>query len=319
MNIERIDLNLLVVFEAVMEARSLTTAGARLGQSQPTISHAMARLRGICGDPLFVRAGRTIEPTPYAEQLFEPVKHALEVLRGSLSRTPRFDAAAARRTFTLLMSDVGQMTMLPALVRRVIREAPGVVVAARQIPREDYVDALRAGKADLAIGALRQLRAGFFAQRLFEDSYVCVVCANHPAAAAGRMTLERYLEARHVGIISPGLGDAEIDRALVPEGRSRQIAVKVPHFLAAPMIVPDTDLVVTLPSRVMKAFGGHGPPVRSVPLLVEASAIRVQQYWHERYHHDEGVRWLRAIIAELFMDRHRGARPAVEQELTEPV
>lgn len=301
MNIEKFDLNLLVVFDAVMEARNLTIAGQRLGQAQPTISHALRRLRAICGDPLFVRGRRGIEPTPYALQLAEPVAHALELLRTSLSRGARFDPATAKGSFTLLMSDIGQTTLLPPLVRRILKDAPGVRLTAAQLPRSAYADALMLGKADIAIGALHELKAGFFQQMLFDDKYVCAVCAKHPSIGDS-ITVEAYLEARHVGIISPGLTDAEIDRMLLPHGRSRMIAVRVPHFLAAPALVPDTELVVTVPSRVMRAIPQQ-LQVKKAELLLEGKKISVRQYWHERSHHDAAHKWLRGIIAELFAER----------------
>jgi DNA-binding transcriptional LysR family regulator len=300
MNIMDVDLNLLVVFEAVMEARNLTVAGQRLGQAQPTVSHALNRLREVCGDPLFVRARRGVEPTPYALQLAAPVSHALEVLRAALSRGARFDPLAARGSFTLLMSDIGQSTLLPPLVRRVLREAPGIDLTAAQLPRAAYGDALQSGQADLAIGLHRDLKAGFYRQLLFEDHYICVVSADCDGIGP-TMSLDTYLNARHVGIISPGLPDVEIDRLLLPAGKSRRISIRVPHFLAAPALVPGTDLVVTVPSRVMAAFPRQ-PGVRVVKLEVEPPMFRVHQYWHERSHHDAAHQWLRGLVAELFIE-----------------
>lgn len=300
------DLNLLVVFDAVMEARSLTVAGKRLGQAQPTVSHALNRLRRIVGDPLFVRARHGIQPTPYAQQLAASVSIALEHIRSGMARTVRFDPSIARVNFTLLMSDIGQTSLLPALVRRIDRDAPGVTLVAAQLPRSEYGDALQSGQADLAIGALRELKAGFYQQKLFTDEYVCVVSRDHPAIG-DTLTLEEYLAARHVGIISPGLSDMEIDRLLLPLGRSRRIVVRVPHFLAAPALVAGTSLVVTVPSRVLARLADHAQ-VKMARLQFAAPAITVHQYWHERSHHDETSRWLRALVAELFAEELHAIR-----------
>jgi DNA-binding transcriptional LysR family regulator len=299
-NIRDLDLNLLVVFDAVMEARSMTLAGERLGQAQPTVSHALNRLRRIVGDPLFVRARHGIEPTPYAQQLAGSVSLALDHIRSGLARTVRFDPATARVNFTLLMSDIGQTSLLPALVRRIDRVAPGVTLIAAQLPRSEYADALQSGHADLAIGALRELKAGFYQQKLFTDEYVGVVSRDHPKIG-DTLTLEEYLAARHVGIISPGLSDTEVDRLLLPPGRSRRIAVRVPHFLAAPALIPGTSLVVTVPSRVLMGLANR-TQVKMASLGFAAPAITVHQYWHERSHHDETSRWLRALVAELFAE-----------------
>ncbi len=300
MNIRDLDLNLLVVFDAVMEAQSLTLAGKRLGQAQPTVSHALNRLRRVVGDPLFVRARHGIQPTPYAQQLAGPVSLALDQIRSGLSRSARFDPATAQASFTLLMSDIGQTNMLPALVRRIDRDAPGVTLIAAQLPRSEYGEALQTGRADLAIGAVRELKAGFYQQKLFTDEYVSAVSRDHPAIG-NTVTLEQYLDARHVGIISPGLADTEIDRLLLPPGRSRRIAVRVPHFLAAPGLIPGTSLVVTVPSRVLARLADQ-EQVKTARLLFPAPRITVHQYWHERSHHDETSRWLRALVAELFAE-----------------
>ena len=304
-NIRDLDLNLLVVFDAVMEAQSLTLAGKRLGQAQPTVSHALNRLRRIVGDPLFVRARHGIQATPYAVQLAESVSLALEHIRSGLVRTARFDPLTARVSFTLLMTDIGQTNLLPALVRRIDRDAPGVTLIAAQLPRSEYGNALQSGHADLAVGAIHELKAGFFQQKLFTDDYVCVVSRDHPVIG-DTLTLEQYLAARHVGIISPGLSDLEIDRLLLPPGRSRRIAVRVPHFLAAPALIPGTSLVVTVPGRVLTRIANRAQ-VKTARLLFPAPVITVHQYWHERSHHDETNRWLRALVAELFAEDSHGA------------
>jgi len=300
MNVKDIDLNLLVVFDAVMRTRSLTTAGQQLGQSQPTISHALNRLRQVCGDQLFVRAHRGIEPTPYALQLSELVAQGLDLLNAGLSKPARFDPATARTTFTLLMSDIGQTTLLPRLVRRVLAEAPDIGIVAAHLAREEYAATLQTGKADLAIGALPHLRAGFYQQKLFEDRYVCVVCEKHPTIGSS-ISIEEYLAGKHVGIISSGLSDLELNRTLPLRGRSRRVAVKVPHFLAAPLLVPGTDLIVTVPFRVIAALPDRRG-IKVVELEANTPRLAVHQYWHERSHSDSASRWLRSVVADTFME-----------------
>lgn len=307
-NIRKLDLNLLVVFEAVMQTRSLTAAAARLGQSQPTVSHALARLRRACGDTLFVRGRRGVQPTPYAERLAVPVGHALDLIRGSLSRSDAFDPASSERSFTLLMSDVGQASFLPPLLRRLAQAAPHVRLTAGLIPRDRYREALETGRADLAIGALPFLQSGFYRRRLFADRYVCVVCASHPAATAGTLSLEAYLQGRHVGIISPGLPDDGVDSALLQAGQARDIAVRVPTFLVAPGLVPGTDLIATVPSRVLRVLPERDR-IRVLPAPISTTPLVVHQHWHERLHQDAGNRWLRGLIAELFTDRAGDAPP----------
>ncbi len=300
MNIRDLDLNLLLVFEAVARTRSLTAAGRRLGQAQPTVSHALNRLRRTCGDPLFVRTRGGVEPTPYAERLIGPVAQALDTVRAGFAREGAFDAATSERSFTVLLSDVGQTAFLPPLTRRLSAEAPGVCLVAGEIPRAAYREALESGRADLALGGLGFLRAGFYRRGLFQDRYVCCVCADSAAAREG-LTLDRYASGRHVGVISPGLPDDGVDHALLSVGRGRQVAVKVPHFLVAPTLVRGTDLIATVPARAIRgAMMPEGIVVLDPP--VPTRPIEVGLYWHERLHGDAGSQWLRGVVAELFSD-----------------
>ncbi|KRB82318.1 hypothetical protein ASE00_09555 [Sphingomonas sp. Root710] len=300
MNIRDIDLNLLVVFDAIMQTRSVTAAAGQLGRAQPTISHSLNRLRLLCGDTLFVRTRTGLEPTPLAKSIALPISEALTLVQKSLSMSAQFDPKTAHATFTLLMSDIGQVGLLPALVRRVRAEAPNVSLVATQLPREAYGEALETGRADLAIGALRHLTNGFYQQRLFDDEYVCVVSKDHPTIG-DHVTLKQYINADHVGIISPGLSEIEIERLLLPPGRSRRIVVRVPHYLAAPALLKGTDLIVTIPSKVLQSFRSRDQ-LKFVHLPIEAPKLRVHQYWHERSLNEAAAKWLRGIVMDLFAD-----------------
>lgn len=300
MNIKEFDLNLLVVFDAVMKTRSLTAAGRQLGRAQPTISHALSRLRAACGDPLFVRAGNLLKPTSLALQLAQPISEALAMVQTSLSRSVLFQPETSQASFTILMSDIGQVALLPQLVRWVRKEAPNVRLVATQLPRDAYADAMQQGHADLAIGAIRELKGGFMQQRLFYDNYACMAAADNDTIG-DRITLEQYIDANHIGIISPGLSEIEIERLLLPPGRSRRIVVRVPHYLAAPALLPGTDLIATVPGRVLRAFS-HPERLRQLPLPVVVPMLSIHQYWHERVHLDPANQWLRGIVARLFTD-----------------
>lgn len=300
MNIKEFDLNLVIVFDAVMRTRNLTAAGHELGRAQPTISHALARLRTVCGDPLFVRVNNSLEPTPLARQLSEPIADALELLQGSLSKSAIFYPETSGTSFTILMSDIGQVALLPQLVRRIREVAPGVRLVAAQLPREAYADAMQQGRADLAIGALNQLNGGFMQQRLFEDVYTCVVAADNPSFEHD-ISPQQYIDANHIGIISAGLSEVEIERMLLPAGRSRHIVVRVPHYLAAPGLLLGTDLVATIPQRVLRALP-HPERFKQLRLPVDVPIMTIRQYWHERAHHDPANRWLRNLVASVCSD-----------------
>lgn len=299
MNIRNLDLNLLLVFEAVAQTRSMTAAGRRLDQAQPTVSHALARLRRLCGDPLFVRTRSGVEPTPYAQRLIGPVTHALDTVRAGFAREGPFNPVTSERVFTVLLSDVGQAAFLPPLARRLATEAPGAALVAAEIPRSAYREALESGRAELAIGGLGFLQTGFYRRRLFTDRYVCCVCAASRIAREG-LTLDDYVAGRHVGVISPGLPDDGVDHALLSTGRGRRFAVKVPHFLVAPTLVPGTELIATVPSRALRGLEAKGITVLDPPLPTQP--IEVALYWHERLHGDEGSRWLRGVVVDLLAD-----------------
>lgn len=298
MNAEKLDLNLLLVFEAVLKDRNVTAAGARLGMSQPTMSHALKRLRAMCGDPLFVRTTHGMQPTPYALQLAAPIEQSLETIRTSLDRGLRFDAATSTRTFNLLMTDIGESMFLPRLMARLRDAAPGVNVVATQILRDQYRDALQSGTIDLALGQMPSLQSGFYQQRLFEDPYVCMVRSDHPRMGT-RMSLKQYLAESHLRVALPGSVESVVEQLLAKQGLQRRVALRIPHYLAAPAIIAATDMVVTVP-RLLSQVLGRGYELKTLPPPFALPRIVVRQFWHERNHYDAGNRWLRGTLAALF-------------------
>src|SRR5512139_1413934 len=196
MNVQGLDLNLLRVFDAVLRDRSVTGAAQHLGLTQPAVSNALARLRKLLGDALFVRTPRGVDATPFARELAEPVRQALALLESALAHGPGFDPATATRAFRFYMSDLGQIEFLPPLVERAQRVAPGVRLEAVAMEVEDIGDALAAGSLDLAVGFLPGLGPPVRRQPLFRDPYVCLMRADHPAAGA-RLTKKVFLECSH--------------------------------------------------------------------------------------------------------------------------
>ena len=177
-----LDLNLLVVFDALLKDRSVTLAARRVGLSQPAMSSALARLRTTFNDPLFVRTGRGMQPTPYAQLLGPPIQRACELVASSLEIGTAFDPLVATRTFTFYMTDIGEGVFLPKLLRALEVRAPRVKVKVLQIPEHGEQAAMAAGDVDLAVGLFPDLKAGFFQQRLYHDEFVCLLRADHPRA-----------------------------------------------------------------------------------------------------------------------------------------
>ena len=308
MNLYSFDLNLLVVFDALYRERSVTRAGAEIGLSQPSMSNALARLRKLCNDPLFVRTRAGMEPTPFAQQMAGPVRQGLETLRSGLEQPFGFNPAHSNRTFRLLMSDVVDITVLPRLMSRLERFAPGVSVLTIQVPRAQYSSILQNGEAELTVGNLPELENGFHQQRLYQDQYVCLARREHPQVQTS-IGVRQYLEGSHV-LVTASLGDTMIERELMTRGSRRRIALQVPHFLAATVIVMNSDLLVTVPRTAIDMLPiADRLQVLDLPFNLPRPTIR--QFWHDRYHRDAANRWLRNQIAELFLQNSDGAIPRI--------
>ncbi len=295
MNVRDADLNLLRVFDAVLRGGGVTPAAATLGLTQPAVSNALARLRKLFGDALFVRTAAGMEATPFARELAEPVRQALALLESALAHGPGFDPASATRAFRFYMSDVGQVEFLPPLVERVQLAAPAVRLEAVALDVDDIAAALAAGGLDLAIGFLPGLGPPVRRRSLFRDPYVCLMRAGHPIAS---LTKKKFLEASHALVTYRG-GHRVIEEAFERAGAARHIALRVPHFTVVPMVLERTDLILTLPARVAAVFERRAT-LKSVPAPIAIPPAEVAVHWHERFEGDPGNRWLREQVIDLF-------------------
>jgi DNA-binding transcriptional LysR family regulator len=300
MNLADLDLNLLRVFDAVYTHRNVSAAAAALGLSQPAVSNALKRLRGEFGDELFSRTPHGMEPTPLADRASATVGQALALLRDGLEPGQAFDAATVRRTFTLIMSDIGEIVFLPDLLRFLQGAAPGVRIEAVTLPVKETRLAMESGAVDLAVGFLPDLKAGFYQQRVFEQKYVCMVRADHPQIG-DTLTLRGFTEARHAVVNAQGTGHGMVETMFERAGLAPEMVVRLPHFLAAPMVVAATDLVATVPQKLGAAYA-KVLPLRLLPHPLKIPAFQVNQYWHRRYHKDPANQWLRGHFARLFRE-----------------
>jgi DNA-binding transcriptional LysR family regulator len=297
MNVGNLDLNLLRVFDAVLRERGVTPAATRLGLTQPAVSNALARLRSVFGDALFVRTPAGMDATPFARELAEPVRQALALLESALAHGPGFDPATSTRAFRFYMSDLGQVEFLPPLVERVQRQAPVVRLEAVGLDPGDIADALAAGALDLAVGFLPALGPPVARRTLFRDPYMCLMRADHPAIGT-KLTRKQFVEALHVLVTYRGGGHRVIEEALERAGVARRIALRVPHFTVVPMVLERTDLILTLPARVARVFERRGN-FKSLPPPVPMPPAEVAVHWHERFEADPGNRWLREQVVDL--------------------
>ncbi|HWT39501.1 MAG TPA: LysR family transcriptional regulator, partial [Paraburkholderia sp.] len=249
-SLDHVDLNLLRVFQAIVEERSLTKAGERLALSQPAISYSLARLRTLFDDPLFIRTRSGMQPTPIALELAGIVGRALDTVREALRYAESFDPETSTRTFRLSLSDAGEMAYLPAICEALHERAPRVKLSIEPLPVEAIEDALRSSKLDFAIGNLPMLMARTRHQLLFEETYVCMTRKRRGLPAGAALSLEHFLQASHVQVRSVEHSHHALDDALRAQGVGRNIALQLPHFVALPGVLAVTDLFATLPQRL---------------------------------------------------------------------
>ena len=304
MELADVDLNLLVIFNQVLIERSVSKAADNLGVSQSAVSNCLARLRKTLGDQLFLRTGNGMEPTPFAEQLAEPVSYVLGALYSALNQRTTFSAASSERAFTMGMTDVGEIYVLPALMDALERDAPGVSISTVRNTTVNLKDEMEAGHVDLAIGLLPQLKAGFFQRRLFRQGYVCMFRKGHQLDKR-RISLKEFSDASHVVVVSSGTGHGKVDELLERSGVKRRVRLTVPHFVALGHILQTTDMVATVPAllaeKIAEPFG-----LVSVSHPAQLPDIAINLFWHAKYHKDPANQWLRGLVFQLFArDRER--------------
>ncbi len=305
MDLARLDLNLLLVFHHLLREKRVSAVATVLGMSQPAVSSALGRLRSSLGDELFLRTQRGMEPTPYALQLAEPVATALDGLQQALNVRASFDPATSERSFTLAMTDVGEMYFLPVLMDALAGAAPGVTLNVVAVTSASLKDDMASGRTDLALGLLPQLQAGFFQQALFRQPYVCLMREAHPLAAAASLSFSDFADASHVRVVAAGTGhgriDAAISETLERQGVQRRIRLTVPNYVALGDVLGHSDLIATVPERfAQRVSDPFALTTRALPLAVDGSAIH--QFWHARLHKDPGHQWLRELVAQCFGD-----------------
>ena len=300
MELKDIDLNLLVVMQQMFKARSVSRAAEQLGLSQPALSNALARLRKLLGDPLFVRTAAGMLPTPLAQQFAAPLAQALATLHAALNQRAAFAPAHTERVFKIGMTDIGEIYFLPTLMNALARAAPGVGLSTVRNTAVNLKEQMEAGHVDLAIGLLPQLKGGFFQRRLFSQRYVCLFRKGH-ALDKRRVSLREFSAAEHVVVVSPGTGHGKVDEVLERTGIRRTVRLTVPHFVAVGHILRTTDMVATVPERLAQALvEPFGLACARHPAAVPQIAIKV--FWHAKVHKDPANQWLRTLVFETFAD-----------------
>ena len=292
-----IDLKLLGIVSELSRTRSVSQTAENLNLSQSAVSMSLSKLRRHFNDPLFVRTSTGMEPTPHATELIQLLQRAGDLLQTALGLHVVFDPSISERRFTIHSTDIAQVTLMPRLMRRLRQVAPHVQIDLQRIS-EVTPKVLESGEADLAIGFISPMGAGFCQQRLFKERFVCAVRRDHPRIGDS-LSIEEFQRETHLAVATCGTGHGMIERSLEAKGVRRQIGLTVPSFLGIASIITSLDYVVTLPEQLARHLAGAGR-IKVLSLPFSLAPYFIVQHWHERYTHDPASRWLRAVVSELF-------------------
>jgi len=288
-----IDLNLLVALDTLLAERNVTRAARRLNLSQPALSAQLARLRILFGDPLLLPAARGMTPTRRALELQEPLRQALEEVRGVLVAGSAFDPAAARLRVGIAASDYGQVAVLLPLLRDLAIEAPGLTLAWRNLDAAALMAQMERGEVDLALMTPETAPERLRIRPLYDERYVVILRRGHPAARGG-LDLDTYCGLDHVMVSPQGGGFVgPADAALAAHGRCRRVAVSAPGFLVVPEIIAASDMVALVPERIARAQAGR-LDLFEPPIPVPGFTLAV--VWHDRTTAHPALQWLRARL-----------------------
>ncbi|MGL4237817.1 LysR family transcriptional regulator [Tabrizicola sp.] len=293
----RYDLNLLPVFLALMEERSVTRAAARLGITQPALSNSLNRLRDTLRDPLFIRERYGIKPTPLADEIAPIVEAALAQLDDLILKQQEFQPAEAERLFTLAPNSYVELVLMPVLVAKVGELAPGISLRMTPFGNEVADTGVVSGSTAMVLGRITDPPDNLVVQHLLDDGLACVVRKDHPEIR-DRISREQYEMLKHVNVLPPGRLRAGLFQALEHQNLKREVAVSVTHFLAVPEMIAVTNYCATLPRLICRKLE-RDARLKVIPAPVDLGTFPVQMAWHVRYRNDPAHRWLRSIIGEF--------------------
>jgi DNA-binding transcriptional LysR family regulator len=296
MALNRLDLNLLHVFDTIYREGSLTRAAKALHLTQPAVSHSLSRLREHFDDPLFSRQGNQMVPTPLARRFLESMRPGLTQIQGAVNQFHAFDPASQRKTYSLALRDILESTFLPQLMQR-LEDYPELEISSQRIPRRDMETLLAAGKLDFAVDVLLPVSNQTAHERLRRDRLVVLARADHPLAQ-GTLTMDRYLEAKHVLVSSrsegPGIEDFELSRF----GVQREIRLRCQHYYAACRVVESSDLLLTMPEIYARIIAERSDIAILTP-PADLPAIDVHLYWHRAYEREPALIWFRDQLRQI--------------------
>jgi DNA-binding transcriptional LysR family regulator len=302
---ELLDLNLLRVLVAVDDWRSVTRAARQLGRSQPAASAALARLREQFRDPLFVRSGSVMTPTPRAVEVLHTARTVLQLVDGSIAAPARFDPATSTLPVRLALSDVGEIIFLPRILQLLQQQMPAATLSAVSLSADAIAREMEAGHIDLAVGHFPDLGGQSFKQQvLFRDSFACLIRADHPIQSR-QLTLEQFRRLEHAVVRVESRTEEVMERFLARRRIVRKVRLTTPHFASTPLIVAQSDLVVTVPVPLARHYAAMASNVRIIELPFQPPSIDLKQFWHRRFDKEPRNQWLRSHVFAQFEARRR--------------
>ena len=296
MALNRLDLNLLHVFDTIYREGSLTRAARALHLTQPAVSHSLSRLREHFDDPLFSRQGNQMVPTPLARRFLESMRPGLTQIQSAVNQFHAFDPANQRKTYSLALRDILESTFLPKLMGR-LESYPELEIVSQRVPRRDMETQLAAGKLDFAVDVLLPVSNQTGHELLRHDRLVVLARKGHPLTGGG-LTLDKYLEAKHVLVSSrsegPGIEDFELSRF----GVQRNIRLRCQHYYAACRVAEGTDLLLTMPENYARIIAERAD-IDILTTPVDLPGIDVHLYWHKAYEREPALIWFRGQLASV--------------------
>ncbi len=295
MHLRSIDLNLLVALDALLSERHVTKAADRVGLSQPAMSNALSRLRGMFSDELLVRTATGMQPTPRATELVEPLRQLLRQVERVLESDSSFDPEKSERTFSVRMSDILACLILPLLVAR-RPQAARIGYSVLHLSPALTVDALERDDIDVAVSMGLDHTNSIRAQKVLDDRMVCLMRKGHPAVRKG-LTFETFIAQEHMKVSMSPTDVRFVDNVLAELGQQRKIVLNVPHWLVVPHVLQETDLFAVMPGRLAAALMNDS--LRMADLPFKSAPFGWMMYWHRRYDQSKANRWLRNEVSEV--------------------
>ena len=295
MKIKDTDLNLFIAFDVIYTEKNLTKSGQVLGITQPAVSNALARLRDLFNDELFIRTSRGMIPTPVANQLIGDIRNALSLIQNTISVSEKFDPSTAEMTFKISIGDTSEYRLLPLLIKQLAEIAPKVKVETYLTERKDAPRELASGAIDFSIDPPLQSDQHLKHEKIYQEDYVMIVREDHPILKKQKITIEDYLDLSHIHISNRKTGMGHVDMTLYKLGLTRDIYLRAQHFLVAPYIVEQSDMAIT----TTKGFAvDRNLAWRELPFDIDPLVLHL--YWHENNDNESSSKWMRDLMLKTY-------------------